>query len=117
VSNVRTIDVVAQALTGARVEMRQNAILSPGQIRELGRGECGIVQALQIGADLRTIYLACDNGLLAIRLPDDLAVAAVRALMSSQLNMPAEHVRELEKTRFQLGPDGRPVKVATEPNS
>jgi hypothetical protein len=113
--NVRTIDALAQALTGARAEMRQNAILSPGQIRELGRGECGIVQALQIGGDLGTIYLACDNGLLALRLADAHAVAAVRALMGSTIQLDPADVRDLEKTRFQLGPDGRPVKVATEP--
>jgi len=116
VSNLRAIDVVAQALTGARVEMRQHAILSPGQIRELGRGECGDVEALQIAADLRTIYLACGNGLLAIRMPDALSVAAVRTLMEATIRMDSEQVREMDRTRFKLGPDGRPTKIATEPH-
>jgi len=114
-SNVRAIDVVAQVVNGARVEMRQNAILSPGQIRELGRGECGIVQALQIGADLQTIYFACDNGLLAIRLADKLAVAAVECLMRSTCRMENADIRDLEATRYKLGSDGRPVRIATEP--
>lgn len=110
--NARTIDVVAQALTGSRAEMRQNAVLSPGQIRELARGECGIVQALQISADLRTVYLACDNGLLAFQLADDLAVEGVRAMMASTIQVSA--AREMEKTRYMLGADGRPVRIATE---
>ena len=113
--NVRTIDALAQVLVGAKLTMRQHHIVSPGQLRELARGECGLLDTFQVGADHKTLFFRCDNGVLTLELADDgKASAALRALLGSTVPMGNDEVRrDLEKTSFTLGADGRPVKIAT----
>ena len=115
--NVRTIDAIAQVFVGATGNMRQHHIVSPGQLRELARGECGELDTLQVAADHKSIFFRFDNGVLTLDLAncDGKAVAALRALLESTINMPDDEVRkDLEKTWFTLGADGRPVKIATQ---
>lgn len=113
----RAFDVIAQALDGGAIEARQHHVLSPGQLVELARGECGTVKALQVSADFQTLYLQCDNCTIGIRVADKFGEAALRALMSATVNLPPNEVRPgMISERFRLGEDGRPTRIVTDPS-
>lgn len=112
---MRTFDVLAQALSGAIVEARQHHVLSPGQLVQLARGECGDVKAVQLAGDFRTLYLQCDNCTVALRV-DEVGGRLLRALMHTSVNVPSDEQRPgMVSERFSLGADGRPVRVVTDP--